>query len=180
MNQNCGSRKRRTSARNAAENWQRAISSAVNAVRLCFGKRFLIITYFNGEMWRSAGIYKTSEVAATVGVHPNTVRLYEKSGLIPKPERSANGYRIFTDLHTEQCRLVRIAFRVEILQNGLRKKIIQMIKVSAAGDFDTAFYNPTLYHQCFYWWYYCIQKKPSSHFYEDGEIITVFSSFWTR
>lgn len=56
-------------------------------------------------------------------------------------------------------------------------KPITRKKVSSAGDFDTAFYNPTLYHQCFYWWYYCIQKKPSSHFYEDGEIITVFSSF---
>ena len=58
--------------------------------------------------------------------------------LIPKPERLSNGYRVFTDFHIEQCRLVRIAFQVEVLQNGLRKKIVKMIKVSATGDFDAA------------------------------------------
>lgn len=31
--------------------------------------------------------YKTSEVAATIGIHPNTVRLYEKLELIPKPDQ---------------------------------------------------------------------------------------------
>lgn len=82
--------------------------------------------------------YKTSEVAAIIGIHPNTVRLYEKLELIPMPERLSNGYRVFTDFHIEQCRLVRIAFQVEVLQNGLRKKITKMIKASAAGDFDIA------------------------------------------
>ncbi len=82
--------------------------------------------------------YKTAEVATIIGIHPNTVRLYEELKLIPKTERLPNGYRIFTDFHIEQCRLVRVAFAVEILQNGLRKKITQMIKVSATRDFDTA------------------------------------------
>ncbi|MGN0490243.1 MerR family transcriptional regulator [Ruminococcus sp.] len=82
--------------------------------------------------------YKTSEIAAIIGIHPNTVRLYEKLALIPKPERLSNGYRVFTEFHIEQCRLVRIAFQVEVLQNGLRKKITKMIKASAAGDFDIA------------------------------------------
>ena len=75
--------------------------------------------------------YKTSEVAAIIGIHPNTVRLYEKLELIPKSERLSNGYRVFTDFHIEQCRLVLIAFQVEVLQNGLRKKITKMIKASA-------------------------------------------------
>lgn len=82
--------------------------------------------------------YKTAEVAEIIGIHPNTVRLYEKLKLIPKPERLPNGYRVFTEFHLEQCRLVRIAFQVEVLQNGLRKKIVQMIKIAATGDFDAA------------------------------------------
>ena len=82
--------------------------------------------------------YKTAEVAAIIGIHPNTVRLYEKLKLIPKPERLANGYRVFTEFHVMQCKLVRIAFQVEILQNGLRKKIARMITVAATKDFDTA------------------------------------------
>lgn len=82
--------------------------------------------------------YKTAEVAAIIGIHPNTVRLYEKLNLIPKPERLSNGYRVFTEFHIKQCKLIRLAFQIEVLQNGLRKKIAQMITVSATGDFDTA------------------------------------------
>lgn len=82
--------------------------------------------------------YKTAQVAKIIGIHPNTVRLYEKLKLIPQPKRLPNEYRVFTDFHIEQCRLIRLAFQVEVLQNGLRKKIVNMIKVSATGDFDTA------------------------------------------
>lgn len=77
-------------------------------------------------------------VAEMIGIHPNTVRLYEESGLIPKSARRANGYRVFTDFHIEQCRLIRTAFQVEVLQNGLRKKMVRAVKASARGDFDTA------------------------------------------
>lgn len=82
--------------------------------------------------------YKTSEAADIIGIHPNTVRLYEELKLIPKPERTENGYRIFTELHIEQLQLVRLAFQIEVLQNGLRRKMVEMVKVSAAGDFDAA------------------------------------------
>lgn len=82
--------------------------------------------------------YRTAEVARIIGIHPNTVRLYEQLGLIPKPERASNGYRIFTDFHIEQFKLARLALQVEVLQNGLRKKILQMVKASATGDFKTA------------------------------------------
>lgn len=82
--------------------------------------------------------YKTAEVAAIAGIHPNTVRLYEELGFIPKPERRENGYRIFTELHIRQIQLARTAFQIEILQNGLRKKIVEMVKVSAKGEFEKA------------------------------------------
>lgn len=80
-------------------------------------------------------IYKTAEVAKKVGVHSNTVRLYEKLKLIPEASRLPNGYRLFTDYHIEQFNLARTAFKVEILQNGLRKKIINIVKLSARGEF---------------------------------------------
>ncbi len=84
--------------------------------------------------------YKTSEVAHAIGIHPNTVRLYEKFGLIPKAERKANGYRVFTDFHVEQIKLARTALEIEIVQNGLRKQAISIIKTSALGKFNEAFY----------------------------------------
>ena len=82
--------------------------------------------------------YRTAEVAAIVGIHPNTVRLYEEWGLITKPEREENGYRKFTDLHIMQIKLARTTFQIEILQNGLRKKIIGVVKLTATGDYDRA------------------------------------------
>lgn len=82
--------------------------------------------------------YKTIELARANGIHPNTIRLYEKFGFIPKPARQPNGYRMFTDFHMEQMKLIRMAFAVEVLQNGLRKKSIAMIKASAAEDFAEA------------------------------------------
>ena len=83
-------------------------------------------------------IYTTSEVAKIIGIHPNTVRMYEQWGLIPPAERKPNGYRMFTEFHIEQFRLARIAFQIEVLQNGLRKKALETIKLSSKRDFDKA------------------------------------------
>lgn len=82
--------------------------------------------------------YKTSDIAQIIGVHPNTVRIYEAYELIPKVERKKNGYRVFTDFHIEQFKLARTAFEVEVLQNGLRKKAVEIIRLSAKKKFDEA------------------------------------------
>lgn len=87
---------------------------------------------------RMSKSYTTSEVAKIIDIHPNTVRLYEELKLISKPRRQENGYRIFTELHIEQFKVARLAFQVEVLQNGLRKKAIEIIKASAKCDFDKA------------------------------------------
>ena len=51
--------------------------------------------------------YRTAEVAAAIGIHPNTVRLYEKLSLIPKPEREANGYRISNAEDIKRLKVIR-------------------------------------------------------------------------
>jgi DNA-binding transcriptional MerR regulator len=88
---------------------------------------------------KSMKTYRTSELARCIGIHPNTVRLYEDLELIPKAKRKENGYRVFTELHLEQIKLARIALKVEVLQNGLRKQAIMIIKTAAQGNFDLAF-----------------------------------------
>lgn len=80
--------------------------------------------------------YKTSEIAKIVGIHPNTVRLYEEIGFIPKVNRLENGYRVFTDLHIKQFKIARRALSIEVLQNGLRKRAIEIITTSAKMDYD--------------------------------------------
>ena len=82
--------------------------------------------------------YTTSEVAKLIGVHPNTVRMYEDLQLISKPVRKENGYRVFTELHIDQFQLARMAFQIEVLQNGLRKKAVCIVKEAARCNFDLA------------------------------------------
>lgn len=82
--------------------------------------------------------YTTSEIAGMAGIHPNTVRFYEAWGLISKPARRENGYRVFTQVHIRQIQLVRTAFATEVLRNGLRKKMVAMLKAAARLDVDGA------------------------------------------
>lgn len=82
--------------------------------------------------------YTTSQIAKIVGVHPNTVRKYEEWELITKPVRKPNGYRIFRDVHIDQFRLARTAFQIEVFQSGMRDTIIQVVKLSANGDYNSA------------------------------------------
>ena len=82
--------------------------------------------------------YSTSQLAKIVSVHPNTVRMYEEWGLIEKAKRKENGYRIFTDIHIDQFALAKKAFQIEVLQVGLRKRIIEVIKSVANHQMNKA------------------------------------------
>jgi DNA-binding transcriptional MerR regulator len=48
-----------------------------------------------------------SQLARMVGVDTQTIRFYERQGLLPPPDRQENGYRIYTEKHTEQLAFVR-------------------------------------------------------------------------
>lgn len=82
--------------------------------------------------------YSTSQIAEIAGLHPNTVRLYEEWGLIQKPERKKNGYRVYTDVHIKQFELVKKALQIEVLQAGLRKRMVNAVKLSALYRFEEA------------------------------------------
>lgn len=59
---------------------------------------------------RRQDTYRTSDLARAVGVHPNTVRRYIDWGLLPPVERTAAGYRCFTERHLNCLRLARCVF----------------------------------------------------------------------
>ena len=52
---------------------------------------------------------RTSDIAKAVGVHPNTVRLYEEWGFPPPVPRSSSGYRLSTEAHLDQMRLAQMS-----------------------------------------------------------------------
>jgi len=82
--------------------------------------------------------FRTGEIAAQTGLHPNTIRFYEDIGFITKPTRLPNGYRVFTQLHVDQVCFCRTALRAEVLQNGLRDTAVAIIRLCAACDFSSA------------------------------------------
>src|SRR5439155_15818356 len=48
-------------------------------------------------------------LAKLLGVRPDTIRFYERSGLLPKPQRLASGYRIYDDAALKQVGFIRKA-----------------------------------------------------------------------
>ena len=50
---------------------------------------------------------KIGELSQTTGVDVETIRFYEKSGLLPAPAREANGYRAYGQAHLERLAFVR-------------------------------------------------------------------------
>ena len=60
-------------------------------------------------MTRSERRYTTSQIARAAGVHPNTVRLYERLGLLAPIARTDGGYRSFSERDLAQMRVARLA-----------------------------------------------------------------------
>ena len=83
-------------------------------------------------MKRKAKTYTISAVAETYEVHPQTLRLYEREGLL-KPSRSEGNTRLYTDTDLERLEVILSLTRdlgvnlagVEIILN-MRQKMDEM------------------------------------------------------
>lgn len=82
--------------------------------------------------------YSTSEIAGIIGIHPNTVMLYEKWGYIAPVERKENGYRVYTEIHLKQMKLVRMALRSELIKSYMKFEVQNIIRSAAQGDLSKA------------------------------------------
>lgn len=80
---------------------------------------------------------RTSDIAKRVGVHPNTVRLYEEWGFLPPIPRSRSGYRQFTEKHLAQMQLAWMALHTDSWHSA--KTILnQLVRKAAEGDLGGA------------------------------------------
>jgi len=50
---------------------------------------------------------RIGQLAELAGVDTQTVRFYERQGLLPPPDRQENGYRVYTEKHGERLAFIR-------------------------------------------------------------------------
>ncbi len=81
---------------------------------------------------------RTSDLSRAVGVHPNTVRLYERWGFLPPIPRSPAGYRLFTEAHLDQMRLARLALSDAWPGRNIRRSAVTLVRQAASGDLNQA------------------------------------------
>ena len=55
---------------------------------------------------------RIGEVADLLGINPKTIRYYEGIGLLPEPERTAAGYRLYTEDDLDRLSFVKMAQRL--------------------------------------------------------------------
>ncbi len=73
--------------------------------------------------------YLIGELARAAGVTPQTIRYYERMGLLERPSRTSSGYRLYGDDALGRLRFVRAA---QSLGFSLRE-IRELIALSRAG-----------------------------------------------
>jgi DNA-binding transcriptional MerR regulator len=70
-----------------------------------------------------------SKLADQVGMTPDALRYYERTGLLPKPERTASGYRLYDGETADRLRFIKGAQRL-----GLRlREIRELLEVLDRG-----------------------------------------------
>jgi DNA-binding transcriptional MerR regulator len=75
------------------------------------------------------GALTVSTLARQVGIRPDTVRYYERAGLLPPPLRSPAGYRQYDPATADRLRFIRGAQRL-----GLRlREIADLLAVRDRG-----------------------------------------------
>lgn len=72
----------------------------------------------------------SSELAKQGGINQESIRFYEKEGLLPKPPRTAGGYRVFS---TDDVRRVRFIKRAQEIGFSLRE-IKELLALSSEPD----------------------------------------------
>lgn len=72
---------------------------------------------------------RVAQLAGEVGVSPDTIRFYEREGLLPEPPRSAGGYRQYPVEAVERVRFIQGCQRL-----GLRlREIVELLSIRDTG-----------------------------------------------
>lgn len=86
------------------------------------------------NMTERASPLTRGEFSRMAGVYPETVRYYEKRGLLSTPKRSASGYRLYTEDHLVRVRFIR---RSQELGFSL-SEVSDLLEMQSSPDLDCA------------------------------------------
>ena len=89
--------------------------------------------------------YRTIDLARIAGIHPNTVRLYEKVGFIATVPRAKNGYRVYDERHVFQIKVCRCIFDYGWVGKKIRDVSLRIIEACANWNLDEAYKITTEY-----------------------------------
>lgn len=79
--------------------------------------------------------YKPIEIARELNISTSALRHYESWGVVPAPDRAANGYRLYTEVHLAYFRCLRSMFP------GFGVALTcQVLRTIQNKDFDAAFW----------------------------------------
>ena len=75
---------------------------------------------------------KIGEVAERSGVNLQTIRYYEREGLLPKPPRLSSGYRVFPESAVRRVRFIKRAQELGFTLAEIRELL--SLRIDAVGD----------------------------------------------
>lgn len=75
---------------------------------------------------------KIGELSRLVGVEIETIRYYEKIGVLSEPSRNPNGYRAYGQRHLEQLAFVRHCRALDIPLSEIRQ-LLEFVADTSAG-----------------------------------------------
>jgi DNA-binding transcriptional MerR regulator len=78
---------------------------------------------------RGNATFHSGELAKATGVSPDTIRHYERIGVLPKAVRSASGYRVYPESAVERVHVVQRALRIGFTLSELA----EVLKARDAG-----------------------------------------------
>lgn len=73
---------------------------------------------------------RIGEAAAQAGVEASAIRFYESNGVLPEPERSESGYRLYGEDQVDLIRFVKRARSLEIPLDDIR----QIVELRTGGQ----------------------------------------------
>ena len=77
---------------------------------------------------------RIGDMAAATGVDVETVRYYEKAGLLPAPKRTPNGYRAYGVAHVERLAFIRHCRSLDVSLADVRRLLALIDRPASKCD----------------------------------------------